>query len=87
MSLARLVYPAMSANRIDASSYLSAITERAGSLSRSAIVSGRMLASSRSLRSYSASMARSARSVSRSVYQRVARIITTDDTTELMKRQ
>ena len=75
----------MSANRIDASSYLSAITLRDGSLSRSAIVVGKMLASNRSERSYSASIAASARSISRSVYQIVATTITAEPTTELTK--
>src|ERR671923_12895 len=42
----------MSANRIEASSYLSAMMLRDGSFSRSAILAGRMLVSRRSDRSF-----------------------------------
>ncbi len=66
----------MSANRIDASSYLSAMMLRDGSFSRWAIVAGRILVSSRSDRSYSASIASRARRISRSAYQTTATTIT-----------
>ena len=85
VSLARLVYPAMSANRIEASSYLSAMMLRVGSLRRLAIDAGRMFASSDSDRWYSDSIAFSARSISRIAYQTVATTITAEPMTELMK--
>src|SRR5271155_3931693 len=76
MSLARSVKPAMSANSTEASSYLSAMMLRAGSFSRSATLAGKMLASNASDRSYSTSMASSARTISRTAYHTVATTIT-----------
>jgi hypothetical protein len=61
----------MSANRIEASSYLSAMMLCAGFFRRSAMDAGRMLANSDSERWYSVSMALSARAISRSAYQTV----------------
>src|SRR3984885_5601870 len=76
MSLACSVKPAMSANSTEASSYLSAMMLRAGSFSRSATLAGKMLASSASDRSYSNSIAASARTISRTEYQTVVTTIT-----------
>src|ERR1700759_5807454 len=79
MSLARSVKPAMSANSTEASSYLSAMMLRAGSFSRSATLAGKMLASSASDRSYSNSIAASARTISRTEYHTVVTTMTQDE--------
>src|SRR6516164_7693337 len=67
----------MSANSTEATSYLSAMTPRSGSLSRSAMLAGSMLVSSASERSYWASISASARAVSRSANHIVTTTITT----------
>src|SRR5882757_7593958 len=82
VSLARRVKPAISAKRTDASSYLSAMTVRDGSFNRWAIVVGKMLASSDSDLLYSASIALSARVISRSAYQTVATTISHAEATD-----
>src|SRR6201986_2488014 len=69
----------MSANSTEASSYLSAMMLRAGSFSRSATLAGKMLASSASDRSYSNSIAASARTISRTEYHTVVTTMTQDE--------